>query len=271
MTKVTCTATDDCGNESLPCSFDVEVTPFNELMLDLKLSPTVVTTSFTRCITLDLWECPDDPLPSATAELDVSFEFDSDQNTGGVFTGTVLVPCGQYTCVTAQDKLHTLRRTLDQADGFGISGTNYVADFITPGKELIGGNLNDDIFIDMLDFAIFVGQFGEVLGDSDCQTPPPHSDIDGDGIVFTEDFTFISINFMLSSEDNCCEPLGAMGIMAGDTSSRTIAEGWQGPITRISVIELRRLGLNELMAADLNDDGWLDEQDMEAFAAGARP
>jgi hypothetical protein len=48
-------------------------------------------------------------------------------------------------------------------------------------------------------------------------------------------------------------------------------QSFDGPITRISVQELRRRGLHDLIVADLNHDGWLDVQDMEAFANGDRP
>jgi hypothetical protein len=44
-----------------------------------------------------------------------------------------------------------------------------------------------------------------------------------------------------------------------------------GPITRISVQQLKRRGLHDLIVADLNHDGWLDVQDMEVFANGGRP
>ena len=36
-------------------------------------------------------------------------------------------------------------------------------------------------------------------------------------------------------------------------------------------MELRRLGMQDLIVGDLNDDGWLDEEDMDAFSGGARP
>jgi hypothetical protein len=43
------------------------------------------------------------------------------------------------------------------------------------------------------------------------------------------------------------------------------------PVTRISIEELERRGLGDLIVADLNHDGWLDIRDMEAFMNGARP
>jgi len=42
-------------------------------------------------------------------------------------------------------------------------------------------------------------------------------------------------------------------------------------ITEITVDELRQMGLGDLAAADLNGDGVLNSDDMDAFAQGARP
>ncbi len=267
---VSCTATDGCGNEST-CAFGVVVNAVNEVALDISLSGILDTPPpLMRCITLELFECSN-PTEVEIVELELDFA-PSDGDGSARFNGVVEVPCGAYTCLTARDKLHTLRRTLDEANGFGISGTQYVADFLTPGKDLIGGNLNDDIFIDILDFGIFVGQFGLPIGGSDCLTIAPHADIDGNGVVFTEDFTFISVNFFSVADNNCCGAAASnMASTGSDVRYQIARQGREGPITRISVSELRRLGLIELIIADLNDDGWVDEEDMAAFMSGARP
>jgi hypothetical protein len=193
---------------------------------------------------------------------------------------TILVPCnkGPFICITARDRLHTLRRTADATDGnFGIVGTQYVADFTghpaAGGDWLIGGNLNDDGWIDILDFGVFSFKYGvkyrdgvEVLiapfnGNTTCSTGYPHADINGDGLVgapLFDDFTFIQINFLASSEDNCC-------LLLGDGLDDN------GPITAISVADLYAHGLGELAIGDLNNDGWLNEADIVAFMNGARP
>jgi hypothetical protein len=41
------------------------------------------------------------------------------------------------------------------------------------------------------------------------------------------------------------------------------------PRERISVKELRRMGLGELAAADLNRDGWFDMRDMQIAVQGS--
>ena len=75
------------------------------------------------------------------------------------------------------------------------------------------------------------------------------------------DFAFIQINYLEPAED-CTSLLEApWPILTKDA----------GPITRISVGELTRRGLEKLTVADLNHDGWLDEKDIVAFMNGARP
>jgi hypothetical protein len=180
----------------------------------------------------------------------------------GAFSGIVEIPCGDYTCITARDTLHTLRSTDD--DQFGVTpivGTQYVADF-TGVDALVGGNLNDDFWIDILDFGVYSWKYGTNYGSGSttCGTAYPHADISGDGSVGTPDFNFISGNFLEGHDPNCCGMLGLAGGEEGD-----------GPITEISVKELHEMGLGYLSVGDLNSDGWLDEADIAAFMGGARP
>jgi hypothetical protein len=176
----------------------------------------------------------------------------------GNAAGTVLVPCGVYTCATARDPLHTLRRT-DEA--FHVNGANYVADFTgdpaSGGDWLIGGNLNDDQYIDILDFGTFIGQYGLTVGASTtCSTSAPHSDIDGDASVGNGDFSSILINFFKTNEANCCG-----GPLTPDAPRRSI-----------TLAELHALGLDNLAVADLNRDGVIDQRDMGLFGThGACP
>ena len=254
-TTITWRATDHCDNY-VECEQDVIVSSFNELVVDVQLSPTMVTGPLTRCITFELWDCTTNT--SVTVQKTIEF-------TNGLGSAMLDdVPCGVYNCITARDTLHTLRST---DDGFGIVGTQYVADF-TGGDELIGGNLNDDQWIDILDYAIFTWQWGVDYGsgNTNCSTSYPHADINGSGVVDTAEFTFIQINYMKEHEDNCCGMPGypLMGGPVADSQS-------DGPVTRISVRELKRRGLGHLAVGDLNGDGWLDEIDMVLFIQGVSP
>ncbi len=76
-----------------------------------------------------------------------------------------------------------------------------------------------------------------------------HSDLTGNGLVFTEDFTFIQINFQQTSDPLCC----------GLTASL------MAPATEIAVSDLEAMGLEAAAAGDLDGDGWLDTGDVAAF------
>ncbi|MHC4776026.1 MAG: cohesin domain-containing protein [Planctomycetota bacterium] len=252
VTTITWTATDDCGNFS-QCFQTITVNGVNTLVVNVELD--------SRCITFELFE----PGCAGSVVVDADIAF-----TSGLALGAVVeVPCGNYDCITGTDALHTLRRTDDDGD-FGISGAVYVADFTSTGTtddSLLGGNLNDDRWIDILDFGVFTGQWAVNYGlpDTPCGTPFPHADISGNALVGTEDYSFITTQFLFAREVDCC---GVPLRMAG---WNTVASDADGPVTRISTKELRRRGLEDLIKADLNHDGWLDVRDMEAFAGGARP
>jgi len=248
--RVTVRATDSCGNANQSCSFLVTVNNFNNLAVNVELQWPF---NGTRCITFEVWNC--DPLQHEVIQETLNFS-------NGLASATLHVPCGNYTCITARDRLHTLRRTTD----LGIAGNSYTAAF-TDSDKLIGGNLNDDRWIDILDFGVFSWQWGTIYadgGNTNCQTQFPHADIalgDTAGKVGIEDFSFVQINFLYGHEANCC---GQPGLLMDD-------EARSGPIMRIAVDKLAGIGLGELAAGDLNGDGWLDTQDIAPFMQGARP
>ena len=255
-TTVTYTATDIHGNSST-CAFDVTVDGLNSLVVTVELSP-VVQTPLTRCITLELWNCPNGE-PAATLSAELTFT----DIGGSVFraTETVLIPCGLYDCITARDRLHTLRRR-DEDFGIPVGEAYYRAYFtdnvVTGGDWLIGGNLNDDFYIDILDYTEFLGQWNTPCpADTTCSTAHPHADINGDGVVSTADFTFIQTNYWQSHEEDCC---GQRGFRGAD-----------GPVSEIPVRELHRRGLGHLSVADLNGDGLINAVEVAAFIQGERP
>ncbi len=239
--KVTATATDSCLNTGQD-DFLVTVNGYNSMVLTLSHDGTLVS-PLTRCITFELWDCAGPT--SVTYKTEVTF-------TGGIASATIDVPCGDYSCITARDELHTLRRTLD---GLSVVGTEYVATFTLP---LLGGNLNGDTYVDILDFGVFSYQFGPGGGPTTCADTGPHADITGNGVVGSDDFSFIQINFLKGDDADCCSSPSPMG-----PADR--------PVLSISVEELRRRGLGHLAIGDLNGDAVLDQADMAAFMSGARP
>lgn len=244
--KVYGKATDAHANVAT-CFFLVTVNGYSELKVYLTLES--VTASVNRCITFDLW----DGTSSTTVSAVIPF-------TAGVASGVVVqVPCGNYTCVSARDKLHTLRRTITGGPYFAVSGTQYVADFNGAGKILIGGNLNDDRYIDILDFGVYAWQYAVNYGTANttCATPYPHADISCDAFVDAFDFTYIQIHFLAGREAAC--------------SGAALEVDGAEPVASITVDELVARGLGELAMGDLNEDGVLDAADIQAFLAGARP
>ncbi|MFQ5495984.1 MAG: cohesin domain-containing protein, partial [Phycisphaerae bacterium] len=249
-TAVTWRATDDCGNIA-ECTQQIVVNPFSELIVDVAFAP-AVSTPLSRCITFEFRDCAV-PVP-VVVEQEVTF-------VNGLATDVVVrVPCGSYTCLSARDRLHTLTRT--DVDDFGILQGRFVADFTdraaAPGDDdsLVGGNFNDDSFIDMLDFEIFSEQWASDYGtgDTSCLVGGPHADASGNGVVLTEDFTFVQVNFLQGSDVACC---------GGDSASR--------PVREVSEAELRRRGLEQLTVGDLDGNGVLDAADVALFMRGVRP
>lgn len=267
-TTITWTATDACGNQSSDTQ-DIVVNASNTLVATVELQAVTAGTPgdpLQRCVTFEL-------IPTGGG-TPVVVEATLDFIAGVAVDAVIDIPCGSYECITARDTLHTLRST--DNDDFAVSGANYVANFTASGDgdELIGGNLNDDSFIDILDFGIFINQFGSTPGaNTPCGTPAPHADISGDGAVGTADFTFVQNNFLRFSEVRCDNSLIRGGRSLSSAASRGVIDpsASLGPVQRISVVELRRRGLHELVAADLNRDGYLDVDDVSAFIGGARP
>ncbi len=246
----------------------------DQLMVTVELAPTINTgimalPTLTRCIDFELFDCNGS---SITITSEITFNVQSGMPTTG--SDVITLPtCTRYTCITARDRFHTTRRT--DNDDFGMTpiiGTQYVADFSDQtgsggdNDSLIGGDLNTDGLIDILDFAIFVNRVngtGFADGNTTCATASPHADISGNGVVGVEDFTFIMINFLsetAKSEPNCC---GNPGLSLGSIT--------QAPLREITLEELKRRGLDELAAADLDHNGILDQFDIAALLLNPPP
>lgn len=271
---VGCPPNTDCapGSDGRPYGcWTVTVNDETSLDITIGLSPPTQNgrdDTMTRCIKFTLYSnCAEEPL---VFEDDVIF--------GGVYefvgksTPKIKIPgIGNWSCITAQDQLHTLRSCYTFAANDCAGGqlnASFKGDPRLGGNWLIGGNLDgwkkDDPLanpsldvIDILDYGTFVSQYLTNYGftDTPCGTQGPNADINGDGTVDLDDYAFVSMNFLTSSKECCCGP---------QTAS-------VNAITEISVADLRALGLGDLAVADLNGDGLLNLADMAAFDQGVRP
>jgi hypothetical protein len=274
-------AANDCaiGSDGKPVGcWTVTVNDETSLDIDVQLEPPITHDDaggqLTRCIKFCLYaNCIEEPTC-----------FSEDVEFGGLtqFTGKaggkIKVPgAGQWDCITAQDQFHTLRSCYLLSNDDCVNGqlsASFEGDPRLGGNWLIAGNLdgwkkNDgdpstqpslDV-IDILDFGTFVSQFNVTYADNDtpCGTAGPNADINGDGDVTMADYNKVLANFLVSSKECCCGPeVGGM-------------ETAPVPITEISVNELRQLGHDDLVGADLNGDGLVNGDDMDAFMQGVRP
>ena len=253
ISEFECGASDTCGLEA-SCGWRVHVNPANLAEVTVQLSPTIVSFPLRRCIVFEFYsDCVQAPVI-----IEEVLEFGSLFDFPGYASNVPLkIPPGEYVCATARDPLHTLRAAAD----LQIVDGRYVAVFRdTPrfdGNWLIGGNLNDDHLIDILDFGIYIAESGRIVSpDTPCGTPYPHADINGDGIVDVLDLSFIQINLGATDLGSCC---------SGGTGAAAAL-----PVTHISAGELELMGL-DLHHADLNGDCILNEADIAAALQGASP
>ena len=98
---------------------------------------------------------------------------------------------------------------------------------------LIAGDLNGNDVIDVVDWGMYI------VGNS-------NADLDGNGVINSTDGAIIISNFGKQSDAVCG------GALMGPPD----------PISAISVAELVERGLTDLIGADLNNDGWLDMEDV---------
>ncbi|MFM1824193.1 MAG: hypothetical protein RI967_2459, partial [Planctomycetota bacterium] len=148
-----------------------------------------------------------------------------------------------YTCVTVKDAVHTLADA--QTLVVDAQGRKYEA---SGTFSLVAGDANDDNVVDILDFGAFIYDRGVAKLATD------RSNYNRDAFVNNADFTFIGLNFLFE----------------GDTCGG-FAQGGNGPMARVKVKDLRRMGLGHLAIADFNGDGWIDETDMALALEGADP
>jgi len=248
----TCSAEDSCGAESV-CEWTVNVRLLNTLEVDLELSPTLTSDPalqpLERCIEFELFSnCVQQPLiVQQTVEFGLPF------NLPGHAQNVILkVPAGQYACVTARDPLHTLRSSspLQIVDGRYLAA--FEGDPFFEGNWLIGGNLDGDSVIDIVDYGILISQYLSARpSDTPCDGTDSNADFNGDGRVDSLDLSFISLNFSKTDKDKCCpDAVASVGPVAR---------------TEVPVAKFREMGVRRWSALDADGNGLFDMRDVSAF------
>ncbi len=278
VTTVTCSATDEAGNVG-ECTFTVTVKPTNAVNLTVRLAGQMKPEAFTRGIRL---EVVDKRIPGALVqESCVTMTF-----INGVATNQVVeVPnsplASTYTCISARDPLHTVKKVtgleLGAPDPDGHVH-EYRATF--DGTDaLMGGNLSGDNNVDIVDYAYFRPHMWQNLGtpNTTCDTLPPspplpaaHADFDGDGKVTMSDLSFIvsPLNFLKRGETltaDCPAPTSVQDLLVAPLAAAVADAQTVAPRTRVSVAELAALGVPDAAGSDMNGDGYVDMTDLKLF------
>lgn len=198
VTTITWTATDACGNASTPCMSTVTIDAVTEV---------------TATVVLDGVNAADAPLPPMTrcikftakdglacaAPVSVLVDFTGFPATG---VATFLVECGTWTDLCAKDEQHTL----SSSTALLVSGTTFDA----PGALtlLSGDNDNDDIVdIDDVTFWLLTVGGPETVASCPQGAAERGSDFSKNGNVGTEDYVFLSTNWLMTSGCPCALPV----------------------------------------------------------------
>ncbi len=244
-TTITWTVTDACGNDDVDTQ-TVTVYAYNTFAIDVEIQGGLAG-PVSRCLRFTFRDCPSGS--PVTIDKVVSFAATGLSVAGQYIDGHTAsdgLPCGVYDCVTAEDELHTLMVRVTPA----LAGTLWTASF-TGADLLTQGDTYDDEFVDIVDFGVFIAQWGANYGsgNTSCPISPPNADMDGNGAVDVADYGFITTNFLAVGDSSCCS---APFRLVGRES--------------ITMAEALALGLPAWL--DQNADGVFDLVDVQLFFEG---
>lgn len=267
-TPVTCTATDKCGGDGnvATCTFNVTVLPKWLLNATVQLKGRVAKGPFTRCVAVELEDC-DGVLPAQ----DVSGPFTF---VNGLATGQLDLPvpsacvAGKYTCGRAKDIRFSLWSTVNAPNvSIAPDGKSFLASWVG-ADALVLGDVDNSGACDVLDWIIWMGQFlnpstipsapADVCSPFPDPTDPAqqYADLTGDGIVSAFDFSLLYLNNIQVDDPACC-----VKVTAG---AAPMAAAQPLVINRVSIAQLKAMGMAGAAALDSNGDGFVDKADMSA-------
>lgn len=240
-------ARDAAGNSAWAVERTFQI---NKSQLSLEIDLAGVKTPVTRRIKLVIGGQESSGVPAET--LTANVDFDTPVLEGattvamrGIKVFTALSNAGQWTHVGAKDEQHTLMSTVELTQ----RGDGQFYASLTGGDALIGGDATNDNLIDILDFGVLIGQYGQAAR----AWPARDADFDCSGVVDgSAEFSFIQIGFLTRGDP-------PPGLAAPDASA-------DGPASSVSVTSLAAvIGSDAASRADLNGDGIVDTWDIQAF------
>jgi hypothetical protein len=218
ISTLTWTATDSCGNYSTVVSH--VLVQFTGVVVPMRLAGYAPFPSLRNVrISCAGWSRTYPVVLSSESDANVYIQIPGDH---------------QYECFEAKDLQHSIT----------VLGTTSAMYGIADPVVLRQGDSNNDDKVDILDFGIFVNDYG-------FADPSGRSNFNGDDQVNAADFGFIASEFLSVGES--CAGLATLP-----------------PRSRISIKQLTLLGMPELAVADLNGDGWVDTTDMSLYLQGIR-
>jgi hypothetical protein len=169
--------------------------------------------------------------------------------TGDPATGDALfeVECGGWTALCVKDEQHSLTGTMTLSP----VGRRFEGDATLV---LLGGDVDNNDKIDIIDVAYLVYQFGEPAADGGCPWDETYdADFSNNGFVDGEDYTFLVANWEAVGTCDCPARLPARERLEQRVPAST------------AVLPAARLPAAVASGVDLNRDGSIDYKDIERF------
>ncbi|MFZ9688440.1 MAG: cohesin domain-containing protein [Phycisphaerales bacterium] len=261
VTTITWTATDDCGNTATSTT-TVDVSADSLALVSAAQGGAFAASeAFTRGLRAEFAKSSASDSDTQTITLTPAGSGASSRSEGSVTVYASGATNWADGCARVSDPLHTLRRAIsvtssNSASSFGGRSYNsrFLVDASASADYLAVGNANSDTVIDILDFSTFVAQRGSSLDvNTTASTSGPHTDFNASGVANNADLSFLAVNFFQVDE--------------------TCGGSYNGaaPMERISVRQLRRMGLGSQAIADINNDGGVDSTDIALLMQGVEP
>jgi hypothetical protein len=236
-----CDDGDVCTYDSCDPALGCINTPIGPATINATVRLNGLTGPLTRCIAFVVAngaEC---------VEVSQSVTFPAGPATADV---TLDVACGTWTLLCAKDEQHTLSATatLEFVGGEFQAQSDLV---------LTGGDTDNDSDVDINDVTFFIYMFGQAATDGGCAWDGTRdADFDANGTVGTEDYTFLSDNWLAVADDCNC---GDFRQPAPGCLRRPV------PAEAVATLSASQAPSDLVRRVDLNEDGVISFRDVRIF------